>query len=188
MQKLESLTGGITSSLASDKNATNCTVDIEADLYGLQYSRSTTKALHWGMCNRRHRLKLPIRWICNNVYRLKLLIGKRLHAQLFVQFVKIFPTFSNPKRTSPCPQKPAIGTSSEPLQYSQTIYLGAYIILSYVSPNLWVCSLFPSGFPIRHQYLSLCPTRVSYPARPTVLRSVAPTTAYDGTAVHRYNL
>jgi hypothetical protein len=43
MEKLESLTGGITSSLASDKNATNCTVDIEGDLYRLQYSRSTTK-------------------------------------------------------------------------------------------------------------------------------------------------
>lgn len=43
MEKLESLTGGITSSLASDKNATNCIADIEADLYRLQYSRSTTK-------------------------------------------------------------------------------------------------------------------------------------------------
>jgi len=43
MEKLESLTGGITSSLASDKNATNCTVGIEADLYRLQYSCSTTK-------------------------------------------------------------------------------------------------------------------------------------------------
>ena len=42
MEKLESLTGGITSSVASD-NATNCTVDTEADLYRLQYSRSTTK-------------------------------------------------------------------------------------------------------------------------------------------------
>jgi hypothetical protein len=43
MEKLESLTGGITSSLANYKNATNCTADIEADLYQLQYSRSTTK-------------------------------------------------------------------------------------------------------------------------------------------------
>jgi hypothetical protein len=43
MEKIESLTGGITSYLASDKNATNCTVDIEADLYRLQCSRSTTK-------------------------------------------------------------------------------------------------------------------------------------------------
>jgi len=43
MEKLESLTGGITSSLASDKNATNCTVDIEADLYRPQCSSSTTK-------------------------------------------------------------------------------------------------------------------------------------------------
>jgi len=43
MEKLESLTGGITSSLASDKNATNCTVDIEVDFYRLQYSRSTTR-------------------------------------------------------------------------------------------------------------------------------------------------
>jgi hypothetical protein len=43
MEKLESLTGGITSSLASDKNATNCATDIEADLYRLQCSRSTTK-------------------------------------------------------------------------------------------------------------------------------------------------
>jgi hypothetical protein len=43
MSKLEWLTGGITASLASDKNATNCTVDIEAGLYRLQYRRSTTK-------------------------------------------------------------------------------------------------------------------------------------------------
>jgi len=43
MEKLESLTGGITSCLASDKDATICTVNIEVDLYRLQCSRSTTK-------------------------------------------------------------------------------------------------------------------------------------------------
>ena len=94
------------------------------------------------MCSTAHRLQLPIGRMCNKEYRLELLTGKRLHDHLFVQFVKTFPTFSNPKRTSPCPQTPAICISSEPLQYSQTIYLGAYIIFSYVSPILSKQSLY----------------------------------------------
>jgi hypothetical protein len=59
MEKLESLAGGITSSLASDKTTSNCTVGMEANLYRLQYSRSTTDKKIFALKNVQHSISLP---------------------------------------------------------------------------------------------------------------------------------